>query len=811
MKTYDELRNICERTSRITERVVDDYLIHYAAGHHGLERKMEQQFARFNHVGKQLGKEAVNMLKSQYLAHKIFQKEGLIGKFLKHSALERFTGEERDYLLQQHKLPWRFCFSVIVDEPAKDFYTMEDVFTGKRYLLFSPAIGDILDSAKPLLWFNLIGFNGYCWQSYGPVVYYNSFEPGDIFFFATELNPDIEEPVEVVAGVERDPVPYMMLISGASLPMTFHKEDQVLYLLAEHDLATLDTGGLKKDFITEYDSGVYRISHKKWGEHPHYAQVYFDENKQLLLFSAMTERGFDMLVEAFNAYGYEFPAESYLRVNMTMVTTANEILKRKVLLNEYHDLFQEDPDPESEKVLEEINAFIALVLPDINAGRVPDIEEAIRKSGIDPENARNVMESVMGSLDGIPDPTGKSPGKSPGKSASGKSPAPGKSAASGKQAAASEQLPVQPRDKAGIRLLTGDDELLFDLHLYMMAGDIRRMAPWEYLYENEVFGVQVPGTDRIYFVSVMGYEGEFEALSFYKGHEGLVGFLEFSAEAERISHLGLPPESTLPATMLGGGPMTIPHLMLSFADREELGKEDLAAIKKSGIRFRGRGQWPRIEEIVPGYMPVYPDRETLVDLFLVMQQTLVVLERAEEDDNYLQREGDPDETILVRIPTGKGPRFRWKEHYLIADPKWGEVQYAVNITAGSRTALSRLPEASQELQLDLFMLPAPVKEKGNKGYFPFVLLMVDKLNDMVTGMSMLTPQPDLQSMYESVPQRVLEELVKSGHRPSKIEIRSDLLYGLLEEILEKAGCRVVWVSQMPQMDEAIGSLISHMP
>jgi hypothetical protein len=82
---------------------------------------------------------------------------------------------------------------------------------------------------------------------------------------------------------------------------------------------------------------------------------------------------------------------------------------------------------------------------------------------------------------------------------------------------------------------------------------------------------------------------------------------------------------------------------------------------------------------------------------------------------------------------------------------------------------------------------------------------------MVTVMSILTPQPDLRSMYESVPQRVLEELVKSGHRPSKIEIRSDLLYRLLEEILEKAGCRVVWVSQMPQLDEAIGSLISHMP
>ena len=101
MKTYDELRQICEWTSRISERVVDDYLIAYAAGHRGLEKKMEQQFDRYRHVGKQLGKQVVNMLKSQYLAHKVFRQEGLLAKFLKHPALDRFTGEERDYLLLQ--------------------------------------------------------------------------------------------------------------------------------------------------------------------------------------------------------------------------------------------------------------------------------------------------------------------------------------------------------------------------------------------------------------------------------------------------------------------------------------------------------------------------------------------------------------------------------------------------------------------------------------------------------------------------------------------------------------------------------------
>jgi hypothetical protein len=245
-------------------------------------------------------------------------------------------------------------------------------------------------------------------------------------------------------------------------------------------------------------------------------------------------------------------------------------------------------------------------------------------------------------------------------------------------------------------------------------------------------------------------------------------------------------------------------------DREELGRQDLAAIKKSGKSFRGKGNWPRIEEIVPGYIPVYPAKEILIELYLVLKQTLLVLERAVEDKRYLIREEDPEGTLLVRVPTGKGPKFRWKDHYLLPDPGWGEVSYAVHITAGTRSALSHLPKASQVLQLDLFMLPTPVVEKGSRGYFPFVLMLVEKGSGLIRSTSILAPQPDLRSMYESLAQHVLDELVQLGHRPSKIEIRTDLLFDMLLEILEEAGCSVERVDRMPEMDEAILSMISGM-
>ena len=772
MKTFPELRKICKQNSRISERVVDDFLINYTAGHQGMEKKMDQRFAHYRHVTKALGNQALNLLKAQYLAHRLFRQGGLLGKFLQHPALRFIRGEDREYLLQQQKLPWRFSFHKIEDNPADDFFHILDVLTGEKYLLYSPRMSEILETDKPTLWFNLIGFNGYCWQTFGPVVSYRSFGKEDILFFAGELNPDLEDEAGVAAHVEKDPVPYMMLLSGAAYPMTFSRGEQVLYLLAEHDLDSLDTAALRKDFTSEYDRDVYRFTHKEWGEPPHFGQAWFDEKEGLLLFTAMTEKGFREVVKAFNAHGSDFPDTPYLRVNMTMVTTAENILKRKVVLNEYQDYFPEETDPDKERLLEDINAFIALIMEDVNAGKKPDVEAAIRKTGVNPETARSVMESVMGSLEKIP-PSGK---KSTG-----------------------TKLP------AGT-LLSKDDEMLLNLHLYMTIDRIRRLSPWEFMFEDEVFGVQVPGKDLVYFISVMGAEGEYMALSLYRGNRGLAEFVSFREDVDRNRRLYESEEEALLASLRMGGTMAIPHLILSCMDREDLGKGDLDGVRKSGAGIRGRGNWPSISEVRPGQVPVYPGRDTLAELYLVLQQVLGVIERVEEERLDLEREDDFSNPILVRVPSGKGPRFRWKDHWLKVDPQWGHITYRPELEAGSIEKVTALAKRDQVLQLDLFMLHSPVMEKGTNGYFPYILLYMDRDSGIVLKPVILNPLPDLDSMFESLPQVLLDELRELGYRPSAIELRSDLLYDLLEEFLTQAGIKVVWQRNMPAMDDIITSM-----
>ncbi|TSA38187.1 MAG: hypothetical protein D4R64_03945 [Porphyromonadaceae bacterium] len=394
MKNFETIRKTCETSSSISKTVIDEFLLYYAAALYKLDRTMTEAFSAYRHVTKEFEKEWVNRLKAQYLAHKIFKSGGLIRKIITHTELKKLSRSEMDFLEHHARQPWRFCFSIIIENPASDFFNMEDILTGERFTLFSQGTSDIIKSQTTSIWFNLIGFNGACWQTFGPIAAYKSFEPDDIFFFATELDRGIETEEDIVQNLEKNPLPYMMLLSGANIPFTAHKQDQMVQVYSEYPVDKVDTVELKRSFTSEFCSGIYRLTLKRWGGHPHFAQVYYDENKKIVLLSASTDRGFLALVNAINQFGYKFSEEPDIRVNMSMLITSKKILTKEIKINEYDHLFQVDTPPERKEMLDNLNYFMSLILPDINAGRVPDIEKNAAKAGIDVETARNFYKAV---------------------------------------------------------------------------------------------------------------------------------------------------------------------------------------------------------------------------------------------------------------------------------------------------------------------------------------------------------------------------------------------------------------------------------
>jgi len=104
--------------------------------------------------------------------------------------------------------------------------------------------------------------------------------------------------------------------------------------------------------------------------------------------------------------------------------------------------------------------------------------------------------------------------------------------------------------------------------LYDLADELYRLAPWQWMYEDQLIGLRHPVTGELAQISIMGISGEHLCLALYLGEEALHRF--------NFSHNELPEDEELPlddALMLI---LESRQLQVSFDGRNQLAKSDLA-------------------------------------------------------------------------------------------------------------------------------------------------------------------------------------------------------------------------------------------
>src|SRR5262245_61780771 len=158
--------------------------------------------------------------------------------------------------------------------------------------------------------------------------------------------------------------------------------------------------------------------------------------------------------------------------------------------------------------------------------------------------------------------------------------------------------------------------------LYPAAVAFRDLAPWEWMYDSDLFGVQNPASGEIGYCCVMGNLGEHYALGVYLGSEGLAGYRKI--ESGEL----YPPNAT-----------ALLHyqrcLMASFEDREYLDRQDLSVIKALGLKFRGRSAWPLFRSYRPDYHPWFVTADEARFLSVALEQATNVARHFGEDANLL--------------------------------------------------------------------------------------------------------------------------------------------------------------------------------
>ena len=247
------------------------------------------------------------------------------------------------------------------------------------------------------LWFNLISYNGSCWQTFGPICHFLGFQAGDIHFFTSVLQTPQAwlDRQEIMSYVEKNPVPFFFLMTSANVPLVYYKRDQMIGMKAEYDYEILKLDEIGDSMIIEEKKGIFRLRLKGWDGPPHFSSAYFDEKNKILTLHALTEAGYDQLITRLNQYGYELSPIPDYRVNMSMLATASNILKKEVKLDEHEHLFEPKITTKDQGVLDELNQLMEILTPEIDAGRTPDVAAISKQTGIDPRTINDLTAHLL--------------------------------------------------------------------------------------------------------------------------------------------------------------------------------------------------------------------------------------------------------------------------------------------------------------------------------------------------------------------------------------------------------------------------------
>ena len=311
--------------------------------------------------------------------------------------------------------------------------------------------------------------------------------------------------------------------------------------------------------------------------------------------------------------------------------------------------------------------------------------------------------------------------------------------------------------------------------LYELMDELKELAPWEYMYEHNIFGVQFPETHKLGFVSVMGTLGEHYAVAVYTGKKGFEGFVTMQQMGD-----ALPPEVIL----------QVPQIQAAFEDRQLITTKDRAIMKQLGLKFRGKNAWPQFRTFRPGCLPWYLEKGEAQVLIVGLEQLMDVAPRFQANPGLFEPL-KPD-AYLVRMYENEKWVDRVQKIQFPDDPP---LRLSMNMAALNH--LKRMAKQNSIVELDIQMMENPVEDNQfDRPFFPFMLLLAEKKSGMILGMDLLCPLPSMEEMWGLFPQKVAEVLA-SYLLPKEIQVTNPLVALLLSPLAEEVGCKVKLTSHLP--------------
>jgi hypothetical protein len=325
--------------------------------------------------------------------------------------------------------------------------------------------------------------------------------------------------------------------------------------------------------------------------------------------------------------------------------------------------------------------------------------------------------------------------------------------------------------------------------LYDLMARVKKLAPWEYMHEDDIFGVKMPGAETLGFVSVMGTLGEHLSVAVYLGEKGLGGFWKMHELGQRLT-----PEFVL----------QVPQIQGSFEDRELITAEDRKVMKALGLKFHGGQVWPQFRSYRPSCFPWYLEKDEAALLACALEQLLDVAPRFQENpDLFIPARSDTD--CLVRVhQNGK-----WEDSVLRVNP-WKDPPIQLSMNTKALAELKRMMPGKMIIEADLAMIDHPTQNnRKERPFFPYLLMLAEHDTGIILASDLLNPLPSLEGMMGEVPMRVVESLA-NRLAPQEIQVKDDLLFVLLQPVAKEIGFKLTKTSRLRSIDGAKKEMLRFM-
>lgn len=318
------------------------------------------------------------------------------------------------------------------------------------------------------------------------------------------------------------------------------------------------------------------------------------------------------------------------------------------------------------------------------------------------------------------------------------------------------------------------------LRLYQAAVVFRDLAPWEWMDDDRVFGVEDSGAGPAVYCSVLGGLETVFGLAAYVGADGFASYLRIATgESE-------------PDDFDAG--ISQDCLLVTFEPRSGLMDRDRREAAELGMTFRGRNAWPLFRSSRPGYAPWYLEPTEVRLLAAALEQAVDVCARI--------RDGVPlvpqalDRPLLMRHRDEAGGEWRdaWAVPPVPPAPAVAPRPPHTRIERLLRTAR----RATSTTETALVYLPSMVAERGQRPYFPRVWFEADHKTGIIGMSDLLEPHRTPAEAQEAF----LVALEQTRVLPAEIRTASDASFALLAPVAEALAIPLRRVRSTPALDAA---------